>query len=977
MPDPGDGSQTFYYTNQQSARLLFYHDHSYGITRLNVYAGEAAAYVIRDDAEQQLIDDGLIPSGADEIPLIVQDKTFVDPATVYETDPTWNWGTTPGTAVEGDLWWPHVYMTAQNPYDLTGTNAYGRWHYGPWFWPPTTNIVHGPVPNEYYDPINAPWEPPMRPGTPNNSMGMEAFHDTALVNGAVYPVLNVDPKAYRFRVLNASNDRFFNLQTYVADPTTTSPDARSNGLTEVPMVPASVCATFFPEGWPTDGRVGGVPDPRAMGPDWIQIGTEAGFLPAPAVVPNQPIAWNNNPTTFNFGNVNAHSLLMAPAERTDVVVDFSQYRGKTLILYNDAPAAFPALDPRYDYYTGAPDLTAEGGHSGPQVGYGPNTRTIMQINVADIEPEPEYDLMALQDAFKSTDTAEGVFESSQDPIIVGQTAYDSAYNTTFPTTWPTWGASRIQDNEMSFETLSGDVETLYMEPKAIQDEMGEAFDREFGRMASNLGLSMPFSNATNANFILYGFIDPPTENVSASITPLGETLADGTQLWKITHNGVDTHPIHFHLFDVQLINRVGWDGAIRMPDANELGWKDTIRVSPLEDTIVAIRPITPEQPFGIPDSVRLLNPAAAEGSTMGFSNIDPLTGQRYPTPVTNEYYNFGWEYVWHCHILSHEEMDMMRPITFDAPRALAQASVLGGAGTPGSAINLTWTDPTPADAPSTMGNPANEVGWRVERAVVSLSGTVGPFSVIASPLANQTAYTDSSTTANTTYQYRIVAWNAAGDTVSNTVTVGPPTPPPAAPTSLSTSRQTGPTVRLSWQDNATNETSFVIERQTNGGAWVEIATRPALAGTGTVTYTDSAVVVGASYAYRVKAVNAGGSSAWSNTSTISLAYLPTAPDRATARSLTTAILVGWRDRSDNEDGFQIWRSTNATTGFVQVGTAARNAISYSDRNGIQNGTTYFYKVRAYNGVGVSGFSNTISTQYTGTTQAAGAQRRAR
>jgi len=49
---PGDGSLTFYYNNQQSARLMFYHDHSYGITRLNVYAGEAAPYLLQDPMEQ-------------------------------------------------------------------------------------------------------------------------------------------------------------------------------------------------------------------------------------------------------------------------------------------------------------------------------------------------------------------------------------------------------------------------------------------------------------------------------------------------------------------------------------------------------------------------------------------------------------------------------------------------------------------------------------------------------------------------------------------------------------------------------------------------------------------------------------------------------------------------------------------------------------------------------------------------------------
>ncbi len=53
MPDPGDGAATFYYTNQQSARLLFYHDHAVGITRLNVYVGEAAPYLIQDDVEKK------------------------------------------------------------------------------------------------------------------------------------------------------------------------------------------------------------------------------------------------------------------------------------------------------------------------------------------------------------------------------------------------------------------------------------------------------------------------------------------------------------------------------------------------------------------------------------------------------------------------------------------------------------------------------------------------------------------------------------------------------------------------------------------------------------------------------------------------------------------------------------------------------------------------------------------------------------
>ena len=125
---------------------------------------------------------------------------------------------------------------------------------------------------------------------------------------------------------------------------------------------------------------------------------------------------------------------------------------------------------------------------------------------------------------------------------MGQTVYDSAYDTTFPTTYPNWGISRINDSAISFQRVDGTiVSNLVMKPKAIHDEMGGSFD-DFGRMAAKLGLSVVPPSAATANFILQNYVDPPTE-----IVKTGEV-----QIWKITHNGVDTHPIHFHLFDVQV-----------------------------------------------------------------------------------------------------------------------------------------------------------------------------------------------------------------------------------------------------------------------------------------------------------------------------------------------------------------------------------------------------------------------------------------
>ena len=88
---------------------------------------------------------------------------------------------------------------------------------------------------------------------------------------------------------------------------------------------------------------------------------------------------------------------------------------------------------------------------------------------------------------------------------------------------------------------SGDRRPL--QPKAIQ----ELFTLDYGRMNATLGVEVPFTNFLTQTTIPYGYIDPPTE-----------IFKDGeTQLWKITHNGVDTHFIHFHLFNVQVINRVG------------------------------------------------------------------------------------------------------------------------------------------------------------------------------------------------------------------------------------------------------------------------------------------------------------------------------------------------------------------------------------------------------------------------------------
>jgi FtsP/CotA-like multicopper oxidase with cupredoxin domain len=662
IPNPtlDDGLGTYYYTNQQSSRMMWYHDHSFGLTRLNVYAGEASAYFLSDSVEDALIDAGTLPGAGMGvyrygIPLIIQDKTFVPDATkLAATDPTWDPASYGG---EGSLWFPHVYMPNQNPADISGANGMGRWDYGPWFWPPVTaaaGLVNGPLPG-----LN-PGDPEI-PGTPNPSMVPEAFMDTPLVNGCPYPKVTLEPRAYRFRILNAANDRMFNLQLYYVDP------AHPTEVKMVPSVPHPGDPAW-PATWPTDGRDGGVPDPATVGPNFIQIGTDSGFLPTPVEIPNQPVGYNYNRRDIVVLNVQEKSLFLGPAERADVIVDFSQVpAGSKLILYNDGPAPVPAFDTRYDYYTGDPDQTDTGGAPSTLEGYGPNTRTLMLIEIAGTPAAP-FDKAALTTAFTSTAATTGAYQASQELPIVPQTAYNSAFNQTFKDTWST-----IQANYLNYtDPQTGNPVQVQMGSKAIQ----ELFELNYGRMNATLGVELPFTNFNIQTTIPLGYIDPATEY-----------LQDGQfQVWKITHNGVDTHPVHFHLFDVQLINRVGWDGAVRFPDANEVGWKETVRMNPLEDCIVALRPKAFALPFSIPHSVRPLDPTQPVGANITL--VNPVDGN--PITVKNDPTDFGWEYVWHCHILGHEENDFMRAMILNVPDITFSGTVTSG-GLPLPGVTLTFS----------------------------------------------------------------------------------------------------------------------------------------------------------------------------------------------------------------------------------------------------------------------------------------------
>ena len=156
------------YDNDQEAATIWYHDHALGITRLNVYAGMAGFYIVRDAWDTGLPDNPAgLPYGQYEIPLVIQDRMFT---------------------ADGQLFYPSEGESSHGM--LTGT----------------------------------PTEPEPTMEIPNPTVLPEFFGDHILVNGTAWPFASVEPRQYRLRLLNGSDSRFYNLRlnkgtsTHLAGP---------------------------------------------------------------------------------------------------------------------------------------------------------------------------------------------------------------------------------------------------------------------------------------------------------------------------------------------------------------------------------------------------------------------------------------------------------------------------------------------------------------------------------------------------------------------------------------------------------------------------------------------------------------------------------------------------------------------------------------------------------------------------------------
>jgi len=510
----------YYYPNDQSTRLMWYHDHALGITRLNAYAGLAGGYLVTDavyDSLTQPTSAGgrLLPPLQYTLPLILQEKSF---KVTHD-----QWGG------PGDLWYPYLYESNQ-------AGVAGRWDIG--------------TPSDGFANHGLPRSPSCVP---------EFFGDTPVINGEAYPYVEVEPRRYLAVLLNGSQARFFNLSVFY----------------ESMLNPKE-------------------PDFGKAGPAFLQVGNEGGLLPAPAVFATKShgrfVNQNSNHLMPRIAPDEVdpegpRNLLLAPAERAMVIIDFSDVPvGSRLILYNDAPSPFPGGDSRNDYFTGDSDQTAIGGAPATKPGKGPNTRTLMQFRVVPLK--------GARDPYTFASTLSAL----------GHGGLKEAYE-----------QSHLPFNEPD---LNPRTRGVLFENKTLNED----FD-EYGRLIQRVGTDQHlYSDSFGRNYI-----DAPTE-----VYHNGQTV-----VWDIYNTTGDTHPMHFHLANAQVIGRAPFtnvgtpDSAFIPPDDNYRGWKETVRMNPGQVTRVIMQfTLASNLPFAVPPS--------------------PRTG--------------GNEYVWHCHILEHEEHDMMRPL---------------------------------------------------------------------------------------------------------------------------------------------------------------------------------------------------------------------------------------------------------------------------------------------------------------------------
>jgi len=218
-------------------------------------------------------------------------------------------------------------------------------------------------------------------------------------------------------------------------------------------------------------------------------------------------------------------------------------------------------------------------------------------------------------------------------------------------------------------------------------------------------------------------------------------------------------------------------------------------------------------------------------------------------------------------------------------------------------------------------------------------------------------------TLNTTYYVRAYAISAAGTVYgpqqSFTTSAEPIQQPPAAPSNLEATAVSSSQINLTWTNNATDATGYKVERSSDGNNWTEIA---AALPANTTNYQSTQLAASSLYQHRVRAFNSAGNSAYSNVASATTQQdPPSAPSGLTATAASTSqINLFWTNNANNATGYMVERSANGGGSWTEIAsTLSANTTNYQS-TGLAAGTSYHYRVRAFNSAGNSGYSNVAS-----------------